>query len=150
MVSAPLAASGDASPSGTRQKAKPKKADARTLSAAELAHYFEPYEAQVKECYRKYALNQKTATGDVRLEMIIHRDGHLFFFDVVAPGVRGKKLSRCIKKRSRAWRFPRRRGFTTATIPFRFVKTHVPGAGPIKSCPSRRGCVKVNGKWRPR
>jgi hypothetical protein len=67
------------------------------------------------------------------ISVVIHRDGSLFRFDVSAPGVRGARLFRCLEPIAATWRFPVRKGFTTAAVPFRYVHTAAPGAGPYKT-----------------
>lgn len=125
-----------------RAQPPPAAGDDRTLTAAELDRYFEPYVPQVRACYLASARGPR-ATGAVRLEIIIHRDGSVWKLGVVAPGVTGVsgvRLERCVQKAARSWHFPVRAGFTTAAIPFYFQRTHAPGAGPRPSCSRARGC----------
>ena len=106
------------------------KIDADSLTAKELHKYFEPYLVGVRDCY---AANAKTGDGTLRLELIIHRDGTVFKFGFTAPGVPSKaiqELDHCLRPLSETWHFPVRRGFTSAVVPFLFVHTHAPGAGP--------------------
>lgn len=106
------------------------KIDADSLTAKELHKYFEPYLVGIRDCY---AANAKTGDGTLRLELIIHRDGTVFKFGFTAPGVPSKaiqELDHCLRPLSETWHFPVRRGFTSAVVPFLFVHTHAPGAGP--------------------
>jgi len=117
--------------------------DARTLTAAEVDHYIAGYIPQIKTCYLDQVGKAKAATGALRLEMIIHRDGSVFKLSVLAPGVTGKRLRRldaCVRKQAADWHFPVRRGFTSTVVPFFFQKTTAAGAGPHPSCWSARGC----------
>jgi hypothetical protein len=116
--------------------------DRRTLTAKEVSKYFEPYRPAVKACYIDHATN-KTAQGILRLELIIHRDGKVQRFGYAAPGVVkpwSDRLDRCLRALVSTWSFPVRRGFTSAVIPFTFVRTHAPDAGPYESCWDPRGC----------
>lgn len=115
---------------------------APTLSAKEVATYFEPYLPEVRGCYLANA-RSKTADGTLRLELIIHPDGKVFRFGFVAAGVVKPWLPRldaCLRKLPPAWSFPARRGYTSAVLPFLFQRTRAPGAGPIESCWDARGC----------
>lgn len=116
--------------------------DTPTLTAKEVARYFEPYAPAVRRCYIDHA-RSKTAEGTLRLELIIHSNGSIFKFGYAAPGVVAPhlaRLDRCLRKLPPTWRFPVRRGFTSAVIPFLFVRVHAPGAGPIESCWDPKGC----------
>ena len=113
--------------------------DGRTMSATEVGNYFEPYAAGTRACYFRNA----RSGGELKLDMIVHRDGSVFALRVATPDV-NKRASRaidaCIQKLATAWHFPPRPGFTHAVVPFLFQKTDARGAGPIPSCWSARGC----------
>lgn len=114
----------------------------RTLSAREVQTYFEPYVPAVRACYLEHAKG-KRVTGALRLELIIHHHGQVFRFGFAAPGVEKPQLAKldtCLRALASTWRFPVRKGFTTAVLPFVFLKTTAPGAGPIESCWDPRGC----------
>lgn len=116
--------------------------DGKTLTAAEVGRYADGYVPAVKQCYLTHTAKAKGATGAVRLELIIHRDGSVFALTVVAPGVTGKalrKLDGCVQKQAASWHFPVRRGFTSVVIPFVFQRARR-GGGPQPSCWSARGC----------
>ncbi|CAN5790962.1 hypothetical protein BH11MYX2_BH11MYX2_07780 [soil metagenome] len=123
----------------------PDDLDLHTLSAAEVAKYFAPYVPDVRGCYVKYA-KSKEATGVLRLELVIHHAGWIFQFGFAAPGVTRPSLPRldaCLRTLSKTWKFPVRKGFTSAVLPFVFLKTNAPGAGPIESCWDPKGCPSV-------
>ena len=104
--------------------------DASGLTAKELRNYIQPYVVGIRDCYVTKA---KLGDGSLRLELIIHRDGSVFKFSFTAPKVSAgarQQLDRCLRPLSETWHFPVRRGFTSAVIPFLFVKTRAPGAGP--------------------
>jgi hypothetical protein len=114
----------------------------RTLSAREVQTYFAPYVPAVRECVIAYGKGRH-ATGALRLELIIHHHGHVYRFGFAAPGVEKPwlgKLDTCLRGLAKTWRFPVRTGFTTAVLPFLFLKTSAPGAGPVESCWDPRGC----------
>lgn len=112
----------------------------RILSREELERAIAPHVPAIQGCYKTHAAKQKRARGELRLEMLIRPEGVLQKLWVVAPGVRGDGLSKCIKKNSESWRFPEKPGFTNAVLPFFFLKTHAEGAGPLHSCWSAKGC----------
>jgi hypothetical protein len=112
----------------------PDSLDDQTLSAKEVARYFTPYVPEVRACYVANA-HTKAASGVLRLELVIHSNGSIFRFGFSAPGVVPPWLARldgCLRERSATWHFPVRKGFTSAVLPFEFVKTDAPGAGPIE------------------
>ncbi|MFN0245929.1 MAG: hypothetical protein ACKV2T_03410 [Kofleriaceae bacterium] len=112
------------------------------MSAKDVQKYFAPYVPAVRECYVSNAKG-KNVTGALRLELIIHHGGHVFRFGFAAPGVEKPhfgKLDSCLRSLASTWRFPVRKGFTSAVLPFVFLKTNAPGAGPIESCWDPRGC----------
>jgi hypothetical protein len=111
--------------------------DQISISAKDLHKYFEPYVPAVRDCYAANASGPQ-ATGNLRLELVIHRDGSVFKFGFAAPGVTGawlRKLDGCLRALSETWHFPVRRGFTTAVLPFVFQRTTAPGAGPFPDHP---------------
>ena len=135
---------------GDKDKPSSEAPLAGTLSAKDLKKVVAPHVTDIDRCYLDNGQKAKKSTGVLRLELIIHRDGHLFRSKVVSPGVKGKqakKLGKCLSKITESWTFPRRKYFTTATIPFLYLQTKVKGAGPTITCWSKRGCPK---KWRSR
>lgn len=132
-----------------RATAAPDDPD-RTLSAAELTKYFEPYAPAVRACFSRHGVG-KEVTGELRLEFIIQPDGKVLRFGFRAPGVERaalRKLDACLRNQSKTWSFPVRKGYTTAVLPFFYQRTSAPGAGPIESCWDVRGCPP--GKTGPR
>lgn len=116
--------------------------DQPTLSAAALEVALTPYLPMVRACYLGQVTSPR-ATGHLRLELIIHRDGTVFRQTAVAPGVPARerrRLDACLRKTIATWSFPVRRSFTTTAVPFYFQRTRATGAGPKPSCWSPRGC----------
>lgn len=125
-----------------RASASPDNLDKRSMTAKEVQRYFEPYAPAVRGCYIANAKNPE-ATGVLRLELVIHHHGSVFRFGFAAPGVNKRNLAKldpCLRKLAATWRFPVRDGFTSAVLPFIFLKTNAPGAGPIESCWDPKGC----------
>lgn len=123
--------------------------DRKTLSAEEVERYVAPYFPAVRTCFLTHAKAARKATGELRIELVIHRDGSVFQSTVGTPGVVGaarKRLEACVRKQVTAWRFPVRKRFTTALVPYHFHKTTAPGAGPMESCWSPRGCPSKRGR----
>ncbi len=122
-------------------RAAPEDVDRPFLTASELARYGSPYVGDIRGCYLAHATS-RTATGELRLSLIIAPGGHVFSLAITAPGV-GKRALRamdaCIRAHAEGWQFPVRRGFTPAELPFLFVRA-VRAPGPFPSCWSRMGC----------
>ena len=117
--------------------------DEHTLTADQIEKYATPYYPMIKSCYFEHGLAAKTATGELALKLVVHRDGYIHEVTIDAPGVRGKqlrKLEACIKEQVADWHFPVRRDFTTAILPYYFLYLDIPGAGPQYSCWNPRGC----------
>jgi len=124
--------------------------DQPTLTATDLQKYFAPYIPEVKQCYAD-STRATGADGRLRLELIIHRDGTVFRFDFVAPGVTGARLNKldgCLRSLSEKWHFPVRRGFTTAVMPFLFQRV-TPADQPKSTCRDHRDCVETRKGARP-
>jgi hypothetical protein len=122
-----------------------EKLDERTLSAAEIERYAAPYLPAVKQCYVEHGRSAPGSTGQLALELIVHRDGAVADIKVEAPGVTGRrlrKLSRCIQTLAETWQFPVRRDSTTAVLPYYFLHLAVPGSGPQQSCWNPKGCPR--------
>ncbi len=122
--------------------------DRKTLAAEEVERYVAPYFPAIRTCYLTHAKAARKATGELRIELVIHRNGSIFQSTVATPGVVGaarKRLEACVRKEVTAWRFPVRKRFTTALVPYHFHKTTAPGAGPMESCWSPRGCPSKRG-----
>lgn len=117
--------------------------EAKTLSADEVAHYAGPYLPAVKACYLEHAYTSKTATGELALKLVVHKNGRVSQVTTTAPGVTGRRLRRletCIRDEVSTWQFPMRRGFTDAVLPYQFHHLRVPNSGPFPSCWDPKGC----------
>ncbi len=112
----------------------------RILSRKEIEAAMAPHVDGISACYKTNAGSQKGADGHISLEMLIRPEGTIQKLWVVAPSITGAKLSKCVRDLSKAWRFPKKPGFTNAVVPFYFQKSRDPGAGPFQSCWSAKGC----------
>lgn len=126
--------------------------DQHTLTADEVAGYVAPYQGAMHACYESHARKARRATGELTLRLIVHRNGAVFRVLIDAPGVTGKPrtgLEACIAQTAKTWRFPVRRGFTSAVVPYLFLRTAIPGAGPQPSCWSPKGCPEKRRPTKP-
>jgi len=139
-----LAGIAAAEPSGDpfEGKLRPIPTD-QTMSADEVLKYAMPYLPRVQYCYKRFAQPDKRASGDLQLYVVIARNGKIVHSDVTAPGVsmfRMAYLDRCLRKEMETWSFPTRTGFTNAIIPYFFLQTKTPQAGPFPGCYNPKGC----------
>ncbi len=134
-VAMSIAGTAAAEPSGDpfEGKLRPIPSD-QTMSADEVNHYALAYLPRVARCYHRYAAPERRATGDLQLYLVISRAGKVVYSEVTAPGVsmlRFAYLERCLKREVATWSFPVRTGFTNAVIPYYFLHTRAPNAGPF-------------------
>lgn len=104
--------------------------DRHTLSPQEVALYALPYRPAVARCYRSHIKLDRQATGDLELYLVIARSGKVVYSEIRAPGVstwRTLGLERCLKTEMATWRFPARRGFTNAVLPYFFPRMQMNG-----------------------
>jgi hypothetical protein len=112
----------------------------RILTREEIEAALAPHVPAIADCYKRHTAKQKQANGRLSLEMLIRPEGMLQSLWVRTPTVRGDKVARCVTELSKAWRFPKKPGFTNAVVPFYFQKTNIKGVGPLKSCWKAKGC----------
>jgi hypothetical protein len=125
--------------------------DERGLTAEQVERYAASYFPMIKACYLEHGRKAKRATGELALRLVVHRAGHIHDVEVDAPGVTGmhkRKLETCIRLQVVGWRFPVRRDFTTAILPYYFLYLDVPAAGPQYSCWNPRGCPAKSSRGR--
>ena len=115
-----------------------KKKDRGHLSRSEIEAVVRPHTPALKKCYVKHGLSQKSAKGRMRIELLIRPIGVIKRITTHAPGVKGKRLQRCVTRVLRGARFPEKTFHTAANVPFLFVKTK--GGGPIEGCREASGC----------
>jgi hypothetical protein len=112
----------------------------RFLTAKEIETGMAPHVEAIGTCFKKHALGKKGVTGEVRLEMVVAPSGRIHRLRIVAPGVSGSRFQSCVEKALEAAWFANKSRYTTAVIPFLFVRTQAPGAGPLMSCWRKTGC----------
>jgi hypothetical protein len=128
-------------PSNVRREARGDES-ALTLGVDQLQRYAAVYLPEVRACYVEQTRGVKRATGELSLELIVHRDGSVVKVAVVAPGVTGtayRRLDACVREQVATWHFPVRRGFTDAILPYLFIQAKVP-ANAWPGCWSPKGC----------
>lgn len=114
----------------------------RTLDPSVVEAHVKPYFADIEKCYLGTAGNIAGA-GKLELDLVIHRDGRVFSAKVATPGLgtmQSARIETCVRNIVESAKFPVRRDFTTAVVPYFFQKTFAPNAGPIQSCYSAKGC----------
>lgn len=118
----------------------------RTLTSEQVAHYAGGYLPAIRACYVANAATARRSTGELELEIVIDRGGHVSQLTTRAPGVTGWRLldlDNCIRDEVMTWRFPIRRQSTTAVLPYYFQQIRIPSAGPYLSCWKPKGCPRA-------
>lgn len=123
----------------------PRRPDAaeRGLTKDQIERYAAPYFPEIRACYVSYGRWSRNSTGELTLRIVVHRNGGIHELAIEAPGVAGanlRELTRCIRNTVENWRFPVRRDFTTAILPYYLMHLDLPSAGPQLSCWNPKGC----------
>ncbi|HEX4419641.1 MAG TPA: hypothetical protein VH165_17125 [Kofleriaceae bacterium] len=111
------------------------------LTHREITAGVAPHAAEIEHCY--LAQGGAARGGHLDVTLVIGRDGNLVSLGTTAAGLSPKathKLAACVRDALETVEFPERRNDTTAVVPYEFQKTNTPGAGPIMSCWSAKGC----------
>ena len=111
-----------------------------TLPVAEVSAAIEPWRPNVRACWLKHASRRARADGRLRIEIIVDPVGMVWQHQLNYAGGRNRALDRCVDKVIEQLRFPMRRGYTRAAIPFILRASVGPGSTPIMSCYNPRGC----------
>lgn len=111
-----------------------------TLPAGEVSAAVEPWRPDIRACWLQHATPRVRADGHLRIEVIIDPAGMVWTHQVSYAGRKSGALGRCLGKVIAQLRFPMRRGYTMAAVPFIFRASVGRGAEPIMSCHSPRGC----------
>jgi hypothetical protein len=122
--------------------AEPAQPLAQALSIGDVKAEVKPFNDAIGACYIDGAADTRGA-GQLQLVFTISRHGGVEQLDVVTPGLsakQAKKIEACIRPALAAVRFPARKTFTTATVPFFYQRTAAPNAGPQLSCWDPKGC----------
>lgn len=113
------------------------------LTKEQIERYAAPYFPEIRACYAAHGRPARSATGELSLRIVVHRNGSIHEVAIEAPNVVGsnlRELTQCVRKTVETWRFPVRRYFTTAVLPYYFLHLALPSAGPQKSCWKAKGC----------
>jgi len=78
------------------------------------------YAGEVQRCYFRHALVESAASGRVRVDLDVKRDGKVERVRVVAPGISRLHFERCVVARALTWRFPASSASTEVRMPFWF------------------------------
>jgi TonB family protein len=98
-------------------------ASAGELSADQVRQVIRANGHEVRACYERHAMKQKSATGKVTLDLVVRPEGTVEEVSVDAAGVRGSQFRRCVEQKARSWRFPEATGSTEVQYPFLFQHT---------------------------
>lgn len=133
---------------GGTESSRRTDVDERGLTKEQIERYAATYFPDVRACYIAHGRSSRNSTGVLTLRIVVHRSGGIHEFAIDAPGVIGanlRELTRCVRKTVETWRFPVRRDFTTAVLPYYFLHLDLPWAGPQLSCWNPRGCPDKRG-----
>lgn len=102
------------------------------LDAEDIRQVVRAHSHEIGACYKKHGMDQKEATGEVTLSMVVSTAGLVRedSLEIDAPGVRGERFPRCIRDSVSGWKFPTSSSETELQLPFLFQHTRSPGAGP--------------------
>ena len=122
--------------------ATPALADDRSLSATEVKAQLAPVADTIEHCYLDRTADVRGA-GQLELVLTVSRLGILEQLDVHTPKL-SKKLSaeitECVQATVATVKFPVKKTWTTATVPYFFQRTAAPDSGPQLSCWNANGC----------
>lgn len=116
-----------------------------TLPVGEVSAAVEPWRPDIRACWVRHATPRARTDGGLRIEVIIDPAGMVWRHQVTYAGRKNGGLERCLGVVVAQLRFPMRRGYTMAAIPFIFRASVGPGTTPIMSCRSPRGCRRRPG-----
>jgi hypothetical protein len=111
--------------------ATPAAAD--ELTARDVRKVMDRHAGEVKACYLRHGITQKSSTGQVTVGVVVDRSGDPRDVSVDAPGVKGKRLTRCIATAVGGWTFPSIDSATEVQLPFLFHHARAGTAGPRPS-----------------
>ena len=112
------------------------------LPASDISAAVEPWVPDVRACWLQHASRRARVDGNLRIEVVIDPTGMVWRHNVVIAGPRSRPLEKCLASVVQEWRFPMRRGYTEAAIPFLFRAGAGRAAGPYLSCFRARGCPR--------
>ena len=113
-----------------------------TLGLDEVTDGVKLVSPSIERCYLDTAGDVKGA-GHLDVTLVIHRNGRVQQIDVKTPGLAkasAQKIEGCVKSLVSPLKFPERKAFTTAVVPYFFQNTAAPNSGPQYSCWNPNGC----------
>jgi len=120
----------------------PPPRTAAFLEARDVAALVTPHAPQIERCYLDRVASARRG-GHLDLTFVIGRDGSIVSLHAAAdrlPIRAAPQVEACVRRAVDTLRFPARRNDTTAVVPYYFLKTDAPDAGPQLSCWSPKGC----------
>lgn len=120
----------------------PDPYDELNLPVAAVAETVWPWSPEIRACWLRHATRPARQDGNLRIEVIVDPSGMVWRHGLVYRGARSRALERCLDGVIAQLRFPMRRGYTHAAIPFLFRAGAKPGTGPFMSCWKPRGCPR--------
>jgi hypothetical protein len=96
------------------------RAESEQLSPDDVRRIVAAHAHEVRGCYEKHAMKQRSATGKVLLDLIVRAEGKVAKVEVDPEGVRGRKFQRCVSGKATKWQFPESRHATDVQYPFYF------------------------------
>ena len=99
------------------------RASAGELSTDDVRQVIRANAHEVRACYERHAMKQKSSTGKVQLDLVVRPAGNVDEVKVDAEGVRGQRFQRCVEQRARSWQFPESSSSTEVQYPFLFQHT---------------------------
>lgn len=111
-----------------------------TLPASELSAAIEPWRPDIRACWLTHASRRQRADGHLRIGLIVDPVGMVWQYQLAYAGGKNRAFDRCLDRVIEQIRFPMRRGYTRAAIPFIFRASVGPGTTPMMSCYNPRGC----------
>lgn len=105
---------------GRKARRKPRPPTvSRPAQAVSAMSTIRAHWGEVERCYGDIALKDPTVQGRIVMQWTLGKDGMPTATAVLKDTLRDKRVSQCIKKRARAWRFPAPSGgVSVVTYPF--------------------------------
>jgi len=96
------------------------KFEKQRLRPAQVAKVVRKHTARLQYCYARATAATKAPTGVATVHFVVEPKGSVSSVSVVAAGVSGKRLERCMTRAISRWRFPRADAETVVDYPLVF------------------------------
>lgn len=96
------------------------KFEAQSLRPSQVTRVVRKNIRRLQYCYADAAARSAAPTGVATMHFVVEPKGHVSKVSVVAEGVAGRRLERCMTRAIRRWRFPRADAETTVDYPLLF------------------------------